>query len=80
MTLGEAFSIRLQQYLAERKMTLYKFVKDCCISKSTITNLMLGNSKSPTLKTIYQVARGLEISPLEFLDCDLFDNEELIFD
>jgi hypothetical protein len=41
---------------------------------------MCGNSKSPTLKTIYQVARGLEISPLEFLDCDLFRNEELDFD
>ncbi|MDR3293932.1 MAG: helix-turn-helix transcriptional regulator [Clostridiales bacterium] len=80
MTLSEAFSIRLEEYLKARKITVHRFIKASDISRSTITNLMCGNSKSPTLKTVYQVARGLGITPYEFLDCALFRDENLDID
>jgi len=79
MTLNEAFKLRLEQYLKEKKITLHKFVKDGAIARSTITNLLNGNSKSPTLATLYQVANGLGITLLEFLDCDLFRDENIDF-
>ena len=80
MTLGKAFSIRLETYLKEKKITLHKFIKDSGIARSTLTNLLRGNSKGPTLRIIYQTARGLGISPLVFLDCDLFQNDEIEID
>jgi len=80
MTLGEAFRLRLEGYLKERGISLYRFVKDSCISRSTITNLLLGNSGAPNLRTLYQVARGLGVSVVEFLDCELFEDEGLLLD
>ena len=58
---------------------MYKFSKDGCVSRSTIMNLYRGISKSPTLTTLYQVANALGITVLEFLDCDLFQEENIDF-
>jgi len=77
MTLGCAYILRLEQYLKEKNITLYRFVKESGISRSTVTNLTLGNSKSPTLKTIYLTARFFGVSPLEFLDSEVFKDNVL---
>ena len=74
MKLNEAFTKRVEYYLAKKGISLYKFAKDSCIPRSTITNMSNGHTKSPTLFTIYQVAEGLGVSVLEFLDCELFKN------
>ena len=79
MTLDKAFKLRLEHYLKDRNITIHKFVKDGAIARSTITNLLQGNSKSPTLTTLYQVANALDITVLEFLDCDLFRDENIDF-
>lgn len=77
MTLGESVSIRLNGLLGERKISLYKFCKDSCISKSTLGNLMEGNTKSPGLALIFQIADGLKMTHLEFLDHPVFFDQEL---
>lgn len=77
MKLGEAFSIRLNELLKERNITLHKFLKDSCIARSTIVNIMLGNTKSPTLALVYQVADGFNMTPIEFLDHPIFKRSDL---
>jgi len=77
MTLGNAYIKRLEQYLKDKSMTIYRFVKYSGISRSAITNLTTNNSRSPTLKTIYLTARFFNVSILEFLDCDVFNDENL---
>ena len=77
MKLGEAFSIRIKELLKERNITLHKFLKDSCITRSTIVNIMLGNTKSPTLALVYQVADGFNMTPLEFLDHPVFKRSDL---
>ena len=77
MTLGKAFTIRLTELLQERNISLHKFLKDSCIARSTIVNIMKGNTKCPTLAIIYQVADGFDMSPLEFLDNEVFKREDL---
>ena len=77
MTLGQAFTIRLTSILKERNITLHKFLKDSCIPRSTIVNIMKGNTKCPTLAIIYQVADGLNMTPIEFLNNEIFRNENL---
>ena len=77
MTLGEAFTIRLNELLKERNISLHKFLKDSCIARSTIVNIMKGNTKCPTLAIIYQVADGFNMTPLEFLDNEVFKREDL---
>ena len=77
MTLGEAFTIRLSELLKARNLTLHKFLKDSCIARSTIVNIMKGNTKCPTLAIIYQVADGFHMTPIEFLDNEVFKREDL---
>lgn len=77
MKLGEAFSIRIKELLKERNITLHKFLKDSCIARSTIVNIMLGNTKSPTLALVFQVADGFNMTPLEFLDHPVFKRSDL---
>lgn len=77
MTLGEAFTIRLNELLNERKISLHKFLKDSCIARSTIVNIMKGNTKCPTLAIIYQVADGFHMTPIEFLKHEVFKREDL---
>lgn len=77
MKLGEAFSIRIKELLEERNITLHKFLKDSCIARSTIVNIMLSNTKSPTLALVYQVADGFNMTPLEFLDHPVFKRSDL---
>ena len=48
MTLGEAFTTRLTELLQERNISLHKFLKDSCIARSTIVNIMKGNTNCPT--------------------------------
>lgn len=79
MTLGEAFSIRFNELLEKDKdkRSLYKFLKDNCIARSTITNILNGTTKSPTLAIIYQVAYAFNITPIEFINHPVFLNEEI---
>lgn len=77
MTLGEAFSIRLRQLLKQNKISLHKFLKDNCIPRSTIVNIEKGNTKSPTLAVVYQVAHGFNMSHIDFLDHPAFYDEDI---
>lgn len=77
MKICEAFKIRLEEYLSERNSSIFKFAKNAGIGRSTIVNLFEGNTKSPTLATLYQVCDALEISVFEFLDCDLFKRDNI---
>lgn len=77
MTLGEAFTIRFNELLNERKISLHKFLKDNCIARSTIVNIKIGKTKCPTLATIYQVAHGFGMSHIEFLNAPVFSSEEI---
>ena len=81
MTLGEAFKIRFNQLLKEdpQKRSLYKFLKDNCIARSTITNILNGKTKSPTLTVIYQVAYAFNMTHIEFLNHPIFFDEEIEF-
>lgn len=77
MTLGEAFKIRFNELLEQKGDSLHKFLKDNCIARSTIVNILNGNTKNPSLAVIYQVSNGFKITPIEFLDCEVFKNDEI---
>jgi len=83
MTLGQAFTIRFNQLFEkvkkEKNISLYKFLKDNCIPRSTILNIFEGNTKCPTLAIIYQVAYAFNMTYLEFLNDPVFSNEEIEF-
>jgi transcriptional regulator with XRE-family HTH domain len=77
MTLGEALAIRIQHYLDERSITLYRLAKDSTISISTLNGVISGHSKNPSFVIFYQLANGLGITVKEFLDDEIFNENNI---
>ena len=77
MTLGDAFKTRFNELLKQKGVSLHKFVKDNCIARSTIVNILNGNTKNPSLAIIYQVAFGFGLTPIEFLDNEVFKRDDI---
>lgn len=80
MTVGEAVAKRIDEYLFDRSISLYKLAKDSGIPLSTMKNLYRKHTKSPTLSVIYKISRGLGITSLEFLNCNVLQNNEIEID
>ena len=77
MTLGEAFTIRLKELLKEKNISLHKFLKTGCIARSTVVNIMKGNTKCPTLAIVYQVADGFQMTPNQYLNNEVYKRDDL---
>lgn len=71
--MAQAVSKRLNDYLYERKTTLYALSKKAGLPTATLQNLYRGIMKSPTVTVIYKICMALEITVGEFFSCDYFD-------
>lgn len=71
---------RLWEYMEERNLTQYRLAELSGLSFSTIKSIMQRRTKGISLKTIVMLARGLGITPSEFLDNEAFVADNLCFD
>jgi transcriptional regulator with XRE-family HTH domain len=77
MLLCEALTKRIEHYLDERNITVYRLAKDSAMPISTLTSIMRGESKNPSFIIFYQLADGLGITVEEFLKDDVFKKENI---
>ena len=80
MNLCKAVGLRKSNLLAEKNMSLYRLEQNSGILHGTMMCIMNERNKNITLKTIMQLARGFNMTLLEFLDDKLFTNEDLEID
>lgn len=80
MNICKAVGLRISNLLAEKKMSLYRLEQNSGILHGTMMCIMNERNKNITLKTIMQLARGFDMSLIEFLDDKLFTNEDLEID
>ena len=73
MKLSVAVGKRIENLLAERRMTQYQLYKNGGIPRSTISVTVDGKYKTVKLDTIYQITATLGITLKEFFDDDLFN-------
>lgn len=76
MRVSEAIAKKLIKICKERKMSVNKLAITCCLTQSTVENILAGNSKNPKILTIVRICDGLEISLSEFFNDELFKNLE----
>ena len=76
MKLSVAVGKRIENLLAERKMTQYQLYKNGGIPRSTISVTVDAKHKTVKLDTIYQIVATLGITLKEFFDDALFDDIE----
>ncbi len=80
MNICKAVGLRISYLLNEKNMTLYKLEQNSGILHGTMMCIMNERNKNITLKTVMQLARGFNMTILEFLDDKLFLDSNLEID
>ena len=80
MNICKAVGLRISNLLAEKKMTLYRLEQKSGILHGTMMCIINERNKNITMKTIFQLARGFDMTFLDFLNDKLFVSEELEID
>ena len=80
MTYSQVVSKRLLALCAEQGITMNKLATLSGLRQSTVSSLVQGKAKNPTLKTLHRLAVGLGMTVSELLDFPemnetLFDDE-----
>lgn len=77
MTVCQAVSKRINQLLIDRKMTQYRLEQVSGIQHGTMNGIMSARNKGIELNTVMMIARGFNMTVLEFLDDPVFKSEDL---
>lgn len=72
MVIGEAVKLRILELCNENGITLNKLATICGITQSTLNNIVSRPNQCPTVSTVKKICDGLEITIVNFFDCDLF--------
>ena len=80
MNISKAVAIRIKELLNLKKMTQYRLEQVSCLSHETLKSIMKGKAQGVNLKTLIIISEGLQITVSEFLNCDLFNYENLNID
>lgn len=68
MTYADAIAKRISQICNEKQITLNKLATQSGLRQSTLDNIVKGNTKNPTLRTLHRIAVGLGITVSQLLD------------
>lgn len=77
VTVCQAVAMRIKTLLKERGMTQYRLEKLSGIQHGTMNGIMSAKNRGIELNTVMMIARGFEMTVLEFLDDPVFTSEEL---
>ncbi len=75
MNVCKAVGLRVSELLAKNNMTLYRLEQKSGIQHGTMMCIMNERNKNVTLKTVIMLAKGFDMSVIDFLNCDLFNND-----
>ena len=80
MTLNDAVAKRVAKLLRDKKMTKYRLERTSGLIHGALERILNGQNKTVTLTTIYKLARGFDMTYMEFLDDDVFRSELIEID
>lgn len=68
ITYADAIATRIRKICDDKHITLNKLADLSGLRQSTLENIVKGNTKNPTLRTLHRIAVGLNITVSELLD------------
>ncbi len=77
MTVNQAVAKRIEGLLKQRNMSLYRLEQNSGIQHGSMECIIKGRNKTVTLSTVIMLARGFDMTLVEFLNDELFTSEEL---
>ena len=72
MQLSEAVAIRIVCLCRQKSLSANKLSVMCGLRQSTVSNILNGNSKNPTIASIKKICDGLDMSLSDFFDDPVF--------
>lgn len=76
MTIKEAVTKRILELCGQRGITVNKLAVMSGITQSTLGNIVGGRNNSTTVSTVQKICDGLEISIIDFFNCEIFSDIE----
>lgn len=73
MELSVAISKRISDLCKDNDLSVNKLAVICGLRQSTVSNILNGNSKNPTISSLKKICEGFNISLSEFFDDPIFD-------
>ena len=80
MTVNDAVAKRIAILLKEKNITQYRLEQNSGIQHGSMQCIMNGRNKTVTLSTVLMLARGFDMTLIEFLDDDVFHSDNLEID
>lgn len=80
MTTNDATAKRINKLLQEQNITLYRLEQKSGVYHGVMDRIIKGKNQTISLSTLFKLARGFNMSILQFLDDDVFRSEELEID
>lgn len=72
MKIYEAVAMRIEELCKERGITINGLANLSGVHPSTVKSIIYGASKNPGIATVKMLCDGLEITIVEFFDCEAF--------
>ncbi len=80
MKISTAVAMRISNILIQKNLSQYRLEKIIAMPHNTMKTLMGERNKSVNLKTVMQIARGLDMTLSEFFNDPIFENSDLEID
>lgn len=77
MTTNDAIAHRVLKLMQEKGYSQYKIEQKSSVYRRAMSRILNFKNKSVTLATVYKLARGFDMTIIEFLDDELFANENI---
>jgi DNA-binding Xre family transcriptional regulator len=77
LTVNDAVAKRISKLLSEKNMSQYRLEQESGIQHGSMQCIMNGRNKTVTLSTVVMLARGFNLTLIEFLDDEIFSTENL---
>ena len=77
MCISEAVAERILELCKEKNITVNKLCTISAVTQSTVNDIVHKKAKNIGIVTIKKLCDGLQMTVIEFFDCDLFKNLEL---
>ena len=74
MKISTAVAMRISNILIQKNLSQYRLEKIIAMPHNTMKTLMGERNKSVNLKTVMQIARGLDMTLSEFFNDPIFEN------
>ena len=77
MTVNNAVAKRITMLLQEKGISQYRLEQESGIQHGSMQCIMNGRNKTVTLSTVMMLAKGFNMTLIEFLDDEIFQSENL---